>query len=60
MAANCGSFGLRYGHFVTLNSPHLGVRSGHLFTCWKNLGDIIPGSLGLIRLIHQVTLQDLE
>lgn len=25
----------RYGHFVSLNSPHLGVRSGHPFTCWS-------------------------
>ena len=24
----------------------------------KNLGDIIPGRLGLLRLIHQVTLQE--
>ncbi|CAK9096636.1 Putative lipase YDL109C, partial [Durusdinium trenchii] len=51
---------LEYGHFVSLNSPHLGVRSGHPFTCWKNLGDIIPQRLGLLRLIHQVTLQDRE
>lgn len=47
-----------YGHFVSLNSPHLGIRSGHPFTCWKNMGDIVPGRLGLLRLVHQMTLQD--
>jgi len=56
--AEAENLDVKYGHFVSLNSPHLGVRSGHPFTCWKNMGDIIPGRLGLMRLIHQVTLQD--
>lgn len=57
-SAHATKLDVKYGHFVSLNSPHLGIRSGHPFTCWKNMGDIIPGRLGLIRLIHQVTLQD--
>jgi len=45
-----------YGHFITLNTPHLGVRGANLWMCWKNMGVLIPTAA--FSQIHQLTLQD--
>ncbi|CAJ1346927.1 unnamed protein product [Effrenium voratum] len=48
--------GVVHGHFVTLNTPHLGVRGANLWMCWKNMGVLIP--IKSFNQIHQLTLQD--
>ncbi|CAE7499871.1 miaB, partial [Symbiodinium sp. CCMP2592] len=45
-----------YGHFITLNTPHLGVRGANLWMCWKNMGVLIPTAA--FSQIHQLTLQE--
>lgn len=45
-----------YGHFLTLNTPHLGVHSATLLLSWKNLATTIPAPF--FKQVHQLTLQD--